>query len=154
MRQGAHSFTSLYCRLEESWREKDKTHESTLQHFTESGSKDNTSCLTPSAFKEIGLGSLKIITGLLQRATSIAHIFLLNRKPCKVLNVWLNAQVKGAIVTFKLPCHPSDITETRPSEGSWHQGPPTGPVKKSKHLSKEEFNDISLSEVKTSLLTF
>lgn len=49
--------------------------------------KDNTSCLIPSAFSEIGLGSLKIIAGLLQRATGLAHIFLLSRKPCKVLNV-------------------------------------------------------------------
>lgn len=119
----------------------------------EAESKDNTSCLIPSAFSEIGLCSLKIITGLLQRATGLAHIFLLSRKPCKVLNVWLNAQVKGAIVIFKLPCHLSDITETRASEGSWHQGSPTGPLKKSKHLSKEEFNHFSLSEVKTSLLT-
>lgn len=47
----------------------------------ESESKDNTSyCLIPSAFREIGLCSLKITTGLLQRAAGVAHIFLSKQK--------------------------------------------------------------------------
>lgn len=52
---------------------------------------------------------LKKITGLLQRATSLQHTFLLlSRTAWRILNVSLNAQVKGAIVASKLlssKCH-------------------------------------------------
>lgn len=64
----------------------------------------------------------KKVIGRLQKYTRLHHIFLLWRTSCKILNAWLNAQVKGPTVVSKSPCHPSDITDTKTSEGSWHKG--------------------------------
>lgn len=113
--------------------------------------------LIPPSFRGTGLSSLekkkkqKNNGGLLQRPTGLHYKFLLSRTSCKIRNVWPNAQVKGAIVASGLSCHLSDITKTKASEGSWHQG--TCPVKKSKELPNEEYNHISFYEIKTSFLS-